>query len=87
MLAARCTQNAYGKRFQRSRFGAQFAQALIEFVKLSILQMMKTQFKKAEFRKNFLYHSSGFQSPMIFRKGSGGGFHEEFQGPCMPGMQ
>jgi len=30
MLAARCTQNAQGRRFQRPRFGAQFAQALIE---------------------------------------------------------
>jgi hypothetical protein len=30
MLAVRCTQNAQGKRFQRQRFGAQFAQALIE---------------------------------------------------------
>ena len=33
MLAVRCTQNAQGKRFQRSRFGAQFAQALIEDMK------------------------------------------------------
>ena len=30
MLAVRCTQNVQGRRFQRPRFGVQFAQALIE---------------------------------------------------------
>jgi hypothetical protein len=42
MLAARCTQNAQGRRFQRPRFGAQFAQALIE------LAVLRTQHGIAE---------------------------------------
>ena len=39
MLAARCTQNVQGRRFQHPRFGAKFAQALID-LKTGMAQFM-----------------------------------------------